>query len=312
MTRTNVEGAARERIDADRLWLWEDEAGEPVALAARTATAAGVARIAPVYTPPEHRRRGYGAGSPPPARPTRWPATPSTSSSSPTPPTPPPTRSTSRSGSARSAIAAPCTSATDMRSKAWKLYAGDELVADLVVTGLDDPWLLARVEPGPGHERYRPLFAADLAEAADDDEDDDEDDEEPEDCASPRCAARCGCATPRAKPSPRSCSTSTGTRRGGAGSTSARGGTRTHTPHKGTVGFSRRRLPVPPPGQRGHPSCARGSDHPLPRARRRPPAGAARRSGRRTRPRPRRRPTPATSRRRTPPRGQAGSASCVA
>ena len=61
VTRTNVEGAARERIDADRLWLWEDEAGEPVALAARTATAAGVARIAPVYTPPEHRRRGYGA-----------------------------------------------------------------------------------------------------------------------------------------------------------------------------------------------------------------------------------------------------------
>ena len=122
--------------------------------------------------------------------------------------------------------------------KVWKLYAGDELVADLVVTGLDDPWLLARVEPGPGHERYRPLFAADLAEAADDDEDDDEDDEEPEVALSPRCAARCGCATPRGKPSPRSCSTSTGTRRGGAGSTSARGGTRTHTPHKGTVGFT--------------------------------------------------------------------------
>jgi predicted GNAT family acetyltransferase len=37
------------------------DAGEPVALAARTATAAGVARIAPVYTPSEHRRRGYGA-----------------------------------------------------------------------------------------------------------------------------------------------------------------------------------------------------------------------------------------------------------
>jgi hypothetical protein len=61
--------------------------------------------------------------------------------------------------------------------KVWKLYAGDELVADLVVTGLDDPWLLARVEPGPAHERYRPLFAADLTDAADDDEDEEDDDE---------------------------------------------------------------------------------------------------------------------------------------
>jgi hypothetical protein len=48
----------------------------------------------------------------------------------------------------------------------WKLYAGDELVADLVVTGLDDPWLLARVEPGPALDRYRPLFEAELRDAA--------------------------------------------------------------------------------------------------------------------------------------------------
>jgi ribosomal protein S18 acetylase RimI-like enzyme len=61
VTRTNVEPAARERLDDGRLWLWVSDAGETVALAARTATAAGVARIAPVYTPPEHRRRGYGA-----------------------------------------------------------------------------------------------------------------------------------------------------------------------------------------------------------------------------------------------------------
>jgi predicted GNAT family acetyltransferase len=61
VTRTDVESGARERIEGDRLWLWCDEGGEPVALAARTATAAGVARIAPVYTPPEHRRHGYGA-----------------------------------------------------------------------------------------------------------------------------------------------------------------------------------------------------------------------------------------------------------
>lgn len=46
--------------------------------------------------------------------------------------------------------------------KVWKLYAGDELVADLVVTGLDDPWLLAHVEAHPGLERFRPLFEAEL------------------------------------------------------------------------------------------------------------------------------------------------------
>ncbi len=57
---TNVEAAARERIGDGRLWLWENE-GIPVSLAARTATAAGVARIAPVYTPADQRRRGYGA-----------------------------------------------------------------------------------------------------------------------------------------------------------------------------------------------------------------------------------------------------------
>jgi predicted GNAT family acetyltransferase len=40
--------------------LWE-VAGEPVAMAGRTRVAAGMARIGPVYTPPSHRRRGYGA-----------------------------------------------------------------------------------------------------------------------------------------------------------------------------------------------------------------------------------------------------------
>jgi predicted GNAT family acetyltransferase len=61
VVRTNVEAGARERLDDGRLWLWLNEAGEPTSLAARTATAVGVARVAPVYTPPEHRRRGYGA-----------------------------------------------------------------------------------------------------------------------------------------------------------------------------------------------------------------------------------------------------------
>jgi predicted GNAT family acetyltransferase len=56
---TDVLFLVRERMGDRRLWLWEDETGVPVSLAARTAAAAGVARIAPVYTPPEHRRHGY-------------------------------------------------------------------------------------------------------------------------------------------------------------------------------------------------------------------------------------------------------------
>jgi predicted GNAT family acetyltransferase len=58
---TDVRSAARAGIDERRLWLWEDEVGAAVALAARTVPAAGVSRVAPVYTPPASRRRGYGA-----------------------------------------------------------------------------------------------------------------------------------------------------------------------------------------------------------------------------------------------------------
>jgi ribosomal protein S18 acetylase RimI-like enzyme len=61
VTRTDARAGARERGEDGRLWLWEDADGRPVSLAARTPTAVGVARIAPVYTPPEHRRHGYGA-----------------------------------------------------------------------------------------------------------------------------------------------------------------------------------------------------------------------------------------------------------
>ena len=39
----------------------------------------------------------------------------------------------------------------------WKLYAGDELVAELVVTGGDFPWLDARVDARPSFEPLRPL-----------------------------------------------------------------------------------------------------------------------------------------------------------
>jgi RimJ/RimL family protein N-acetyltransferase len=52
---------SRVGIGDRRIWLWEDEDGAVVSLAGRTAPAAGVCRVAPVYTPPAHRRRGYGA-----------------------------------------------------------------------------------------------------------------------------------------------------------------------------------------------------------------------------------------------------------
>jgi predicted GNAT family acetyltransferase len=57
---TDVERLARASIDDRRLWLWEDEGGTAVALAGRTVPAAGMSRVAPVYTPPASRRRGYG------------------------------------------------------------------------------------------------------------------------------------------------------------------------------------------------------------------------------------------------------------
>lgn len=60
-------GEARHAPVTDRLsyggWmLWEDPSGRPVSMAGRTRTAAGVARVAPVYTPSEYRRNGYAAG----------------------------------------------------------------------------------------------------------------------------------------------------------------------------------------------------------------------------------------------------------
>jgi RimJ/RimL family protein N-acetyltransferase len=58
---TDVESYARASIADRRLLLWDDGDGAPVSLASRTPPAAGVARLAPVYTPPASRRRGYGA-----------------------------------------------------------------------------------------------------------------------------------------------------------------------------------------------------------------------------------------------------------
>jgi predicted GNAT family acetyltransferase len=48
------------RLQAGRLMLWE-VAGQPVSAAGLSALVGAVARIGQVYTPPEHRNRGYGA-----------------------------------------------------------------------------------------------------------------------------------------------------------------------------------------------------------------------------------------------------------
>ncbi len=51
---------AEQRIGQGEIWAWT-VAGEPVALAACSAPTVGVARVGPVYSPPERRRHGYGA-----------------------------------------------------------------------------------------------------------------------------------------------------------------------------------------------------------------------------------------------------------
>lgn len=51
---------AGRRINADELYLWVD-GGAPAAMAAHSASAGGVARVGPVYTPPLRRRYGFGA-----------------------------------------------------------------------------------------------------------------------------------------------------------------------------------------------------------------------------------------------------------
>ncbi|MEU6116714.1 GNAT family N-acetyltransferase [Streptomyces sp. NPDC047117] len=52
------------RVDAafTRLMLWEAD-GRPAALAGRSRTVAGMARVGPGHTPPELRRNGYAAGA---------------------------------------------------------------------------------------------------------------------------------------------------------------------------------------------------------------------------------------------------------
>ncbi|MFJ1901586.1 GNAT family N-acetyltransferase [Streptomyces sp. NPDC088115] len=54
------ERAVDERTAEGRLTLWEN-GGVPVSMAGVSLRLAGTVRVAPVHTPPEHRRRGYAA-----------------------------------------------------------------------------------------------------------------------------------------------------------------------------------------------------------------------------------------------------------
>ena len=53
----------RRRVEAGTYWFWIDEAGERVHLTGANPPAFGVARIGPVYTPPEQRRKGYAGAA---------------------------------------------------------------------------------------------------------------------------------------------------------------------------------------------------------------------------------------------------------
>lgn len=58
----DVESMSR-RIADGRIWLWVDQDDRPVHLTAASEPAFGVARIGPVYTPPEHRGLGYASAA---------------------------------------------------------------------------------------------------------------------------------------------------------------------------------------------------------------------------------------------------------
>jgi GNAT superfamily N-acetyltransferase len=51
------------RLERGGIWLWEDPAGVPVHLTASSPPSFGVSRIGPVYSPPEHRGRGYAGAA---------------------------------------------------------------------------------------------------------------------------------------------------------------------------------------------------------------------------------------------------------
>ena len=53
----------RERIRLGRIWMWVDDGDTPRHLTGANPPAYGVARIGPVFTPKEHRGRGYASAA---------------------------------------------------------------------------------------------------------------------------------------------------------------------------------------------------------------------------------------------------------
>ena len=51
------------RIHSGTVWLWLDDGGRPVHLTAANPPSFGVARVGPVYTPPEQRGRGWASAA---------------------------------------------------------------------------------------------------------------------------------------------------------------------------------------------------------------------------------------------------------
>ncbi|MFZ3596168.1 GNAT family N-acetyltransferase [Streptomyces sp. BH104] len=60
-TRAPAEAWADDRIDYGGVTLWESADGSPVSMAGVSRPSAGTVRLAPVYTPPARRGRGYAA-----------------------------------------------------------------------------------------------------------------------------------------------------------------------------------------------------------------------------------------------------------
>jgi GNAT superfamily N-acetyltransferase len=58
---TQAARSVHARLEGASLFVWDDEG--PVMALTLSPTIAGVARIGPVYTPPEHRRRGYASSA---------------------------------------------------------------------------------------------------------------------------------------------------------------------------------------------------------------------------------------------------------
>ena len=57
----NPETVASRWLSAGQVWLWECDQSAAVSMAVSRGPVAGVVRISGVYTPPEHRRRGYAS-----------------------------------------------------------------------------------------------------------------------------------------------------------------------------------------------------------------------------------------------------------